>query len=164
MASNPPFDLAERTFRFACAIVRFCRKLAVQPGVSRHIAWQLSDAGTSIAANYEEAKAAYSRRDFAAKSSIVLKEARESRMWLRLIEAEHLAPVDEVRPLLNEANELVAIFTTSVKRLRVTLTTGLICLALISAFYLLPSILPFVLPFVLPFILPFVLPLLTSNF
>src|SRR6476619_4745180 len=117
MANNPPFDLAERTFRFACNIVRFCRKLAQEPGVSRHIAWQLSDAGTSIAANYEEAKAAYSRRDFAAKSSIVLKEARESRMWLRLIEAEHLAPVDEIRPLLNEANELVAIFTTSVKRL-----------------------------------------------
>ena len=82
MANNPPSDLAGRTFRFACAIVRFCRKLAQEPGVSRHIAWQLADAGTSIAANYEEAKAAYSRRDFTAKSSIVLKEARESRMWL----------------------------------------------------------------------------------
>jgi four helix bundle protein len=136
MANNPPFDLAERTFRFACAIVRFCRKLALEPGVSRHIAWQLADAGTSIAANYEEAKAAYSRRDFTAKSSIVLKEARESRMWLRLIEAEHLAPVDEVRPLLNDANELVAIFTTSVKRLRATFTAGLVCLAVLSAFCL----------------------------
>ena len=117
MANNPPFDLAERTFRFACAIVRFCRKLAQEPGVNRQIAWQLADAGTSIAANYAEAKAD-SRRDFTAKSSIVLKEARESRLWLRLIEAERLAPLDEVRPLLNEANELVAIFTTSVKRLR----------------------------------------------
>jgi four helix bundle protein len=130
MANNPPFDLAERTFRFACAIVRFCRKLAQEPGVSRHIAWQLADAGTSIAANYGEAKAAYSRRDFAAKSSIVLKEARESRMWLRLIEAERLAPIDEVRPLLNEANELVAIFTTSVKRLQLPVTTAIVCLAL----------------------------------
>jgi four helix bundle protein len=130
MANNPPFDLAERTFRFACAIVRFCRKLALEPGVSRHIAWQLADAGTSIAANYEEAKAAYSRRDFTAKSSIVLKEARESRMWLRLIEAERLAPIEEVLPLLNEANELVAIFTTSVKRLRLTVTTALLGLAL----------------------------------
>ena len=133
MANNPLFDLAERTFRFACAIVRFCRKLAQEPGVSRHIAWQLADAGTSIAANYEEAKAAYSRRDFTAKSSIVLKEARESRMWLRLIEAESLAPIDEVRPLLNEANELVAIFTTSVKRLRLTITTGLVCVSLLTA-------------------------------
>ena len=134
MANNPPFDLADRTFRFACAIVRFCRKLAHEPGVTRHIAWQLADAGTSIAANYEEAKAAYSRRDFTAKSSIVLKEARESRMWLRLIEAEKLAPIDEVRPLLNEANELVAIFTTSVKRLRLTATPGIVCLALVFAY------------------------------
>lgn len=134
MATNPPFDLAERTFRFACAIVRFCRKLAQESGVTRHIAWQLADAGTSIAANYEEAKAAYSRRDFTAKSSIVLKEARESRMWLRLIEAENLAPIEDVRPLLNEANELVAIFTTSVKPLRLTIATGLVCFSLVTAF------------------------------
>jgi len=124
MDNNPPFDLAERTFRFGCAIVRFCRNLAQEPGVTRHIAWQLADAGTSIAANYEEAKAAYSRPDFAAKSSIVLKEARESRMWLRLIAAEKLAPVAQVEPLLREANQLVAIFTTSVKRLRMVATTS----------------------------------------
>src|SRR3954454_18605157 len=130
MDNNPPYDFAERTFRFACAIVRFCRKLAQEPGVTRHIAWQLADAGTSIAANYEEAKAAYSRRDFTAKSSIVLKEARESRMWLRLIEAENLAPATEVRPLLSEANELVAIFTCSVKRLRLTAAASKIGVAI----------------------------------
>jgi four helix bundle protein len=130
MASKPPYDLAERTFQFACAIVRFSRRLAREAGVTRHIALQLADAGTSIAANYEEAKAAYSRRDFAAKSSIVLKEAREARLWLRLILAERLAPADEVEPLLEEASQLVAIFTTSVKRLRLALTTGAICIAM----------------------------------
>jgi four helix bundle protein len=134
MVNNPPFDLAERTFRFACAIVRFCRKLAQEPGVTRQIAWQLADAGTSIAANYEEAKAAYSRRDFTAKNSIVLKEARESRLWLRVIEAEGLAPREEVRPLLNEANELVAIFTTSVKRLRLTAAVGTVSGALLIGY------------------------------
>jgi four helix bundle protein len=136
MPNNPPFDLAERTFRFARDIVRFCRKLAVEPGVPRHIAWQLASAGTSIAANYEEAKAAYSRRDFTAKSSIVLKEARESWMWLRLIEAENLAPATEVRPLLNEANELVAIFTCSVKRLRLSACGEQDCVAIAIAFAL----------------------------
>ena len=134
MANKPPFDLAERTFHFACDIVRFCRKLAHEPGVTRHIALQLADAGTSIAANYEEAKAAYSRRDFTAKSSIVLKEARESRMWLRLIQAESLAPIDEVGPLLREANELVAIFTTSVKRLRIAVTAGIVYLTVACAY------------------------------
>jgi four helix bundle protein len=136
MVNNPPFDLAQRTFLFACAIVRFCRKLAEEPGVSRHIAWQLAAAGTSIAANYEEAKAAYSRRDFTAKTSIVLKEARESRLWLRVIAAEHLAPADTVEPLLKEADELVAIFTTSVKRLRLTLTVCTIASVAAAAFTL----------------------------
>lgn len=111
-------DLADRTFKFACAIVKFCLKLSAEPGVARRIAWQLADAGTSIAANYEEAKAAYSRRDFTAKTSIVLKEARESRLWLRVIAANSLARPEEVGPLLNESNELVAIFTASMKTLR----------------------------------------------
>jgi hypothetical protein len=53
-------DLGERTFRFACDIVRFCQKLAAEPGVARQIAWQLADAGTSVAANYEEAQGSYS--------------------------------------------------------------------------------------------------------
>ena len=111
-------DLADRTFKFACAIVKLCLKLSAEPGVARRIAWQLADAGTSIAANYEEAKAAYSRRDFTAKKSIVLKEARESRLWLRVIAANSLARPEEVGPLLNESNELVAIFTASMKTLR----------------------------------------------
>ena len=118
MANNPPFDLAERTFRFACAIVRFCRKLAQEPGVTRQIAWQLADAGTSIAANYEEAKGAYSRREFASKKSIVLKEARESRMWLRLILECGLAPESEARPLFDEANQLVGIFIATIRTLK----------------------------------------------
>src|SRR5216117_1007344 len=85
MPQTHPTDLRERTFRFACDIVRFCRELSAEPGVVRNIAWQLADAGTSVAANYEEAKASYSRREFAVKNCIVLKEARESRLWLRLI-------------------------------------------------------------------------------
>ena len=118
MASQPPRDLVERTFRFACAIVPLCRKLSAEPGVVRQTAWQLADAGTSVAANYEEAKGAYSRREFASKNSIVLKEARESRMWLRLILECGLAPEAEARPLFDEANQLVGIFTATVRTLR----------------------------------------------
>jgi four helix bundle protein len=90
----------------------------MEPGVVRQMAWQLADAGTSIAANYEEAKGSYSRREFAAKNAIVLKEAREARLWLRVILACKLASDAEARPLYNEANELVGIFITSVRRLR----------------------------------------------
>jgi four helix bundle protein len=115
----PPYDLGERTFVFACDVVRFCRKLAEEPGVVRHVAWQLSRAGTSIAANYEEAKASYSRREYAAKNTIVLKEAREARLWLRIILACSLTADDvEARRLHGESDQLVAIFITSVRKLR----------------------------------------------
>jgi four helix bundle protein len=122
MNATKPHDLGERTFQFACEIVRFCRKLSMEPGVVRQIAWQLADAGTSIAANYEEAKGSYSRREFAAKNAIVLKEAREARLWLRVILACHLAAEADARPLYDESNELVGIFITSVRRLRGTQT------------------------------------------
>jgi len=82
------------------------------------MAWQLADAGTSVAANYEEAKGSYSRREFAAKNAIVLKEARESRLWLRVILACKITEDAEARRLYAESNELVGIFTASVRRLR----------------------------------------------
>jgi four helix bundle protein len=113
----PPHDLAERLFDFACDVVTYCRELSKEPGTVRHIAWQLSDAGTSAAANYEEAKAAYSRRDFAAKNSVVLKELRESKLWLRIIVRCELGPLPGAQRLLSEADQLCAIFTTSMKKL-----------------------------------------------
>ena len=119
MAPVHPSDLRERTFGFARDIVVFCRELSAEPGVVRNIAWQLADAGTSVAANYEEAKAAYSRREFAVKNCIVLKEARESRLWLRIIITCRLGGNEhEAARLHQEAEELVGIFTAGVRKLR----------------------------------------------
>jgi four helix bundle protein len=118
MASPPPRDLGERTFQFACDTVRYCRELSKEPGVVRHIAWQLSDSATSAAANYQEAKAAYSRREFAAKSSVVLKELREADLWLRIILHCEIGPSAVPTRLQAESNQLVAIFTTSMRTLR----------------------------------------------
>ena len=53
-----------------------------------------------------------------AKTSIILKEARESRLSLRVIAANDLARPEELDALLKESNELVAIFTASMKTLR----------------------------------------------
>ncbi|MCU1385862.1 MAG: hypothetical protein JWL71_4559 [Acidobacteria bacterium] len=118
MPTSHPSDLRERVFEFACAVVIFCRELAKEPGVDRQIAWQLAAAATSVGSNLEEAKAAYSRRDFAAKNAIALKEVREALYWLRLIERCRLAPSECVQPLLVEAGELTAMLTAGMKRLR----------------------------------------------
>jgi len=112
--------------RGICANVRFCSPVIVvfclvfsqRPGAHRQIGGQLLRAGTSVGANAEEARAAYTRREFACKNSIVLREARESRFWLRLIVATRLASVEQIEPLLAEANELVGIYTSTVKKAR----------------------------------------------
>jgi four helix bundle protein len=92
------------------------------------------DSGTSIGANTEEAKGAYSRREFAAKNSIVLRECRETLFWLRVILATGLAPAGRVEPLRKEADELVAIFTATVRRVRLpqTVATALVVLVFIA--------------------------------
>jgi four helix bundle protein len=117
MDKQPPWDIRERSFQFSCDIVRFCRKLSKDPSCWR-IANQLLDAGTSVGANAEEAKSAYSRREFAHKNAIALKEARESRFWLRLIIACELSSEPEAHRLMEEAGELVGIFTGTVRSSR----------------------------------------------
>ena len=115
---RPKPDFADRSFTFACDIVFLYTKLIRIPNFPRGIAGQILDAGTSVGANLEEGRAASSRRDLTARTVIALKEARETKYWLRLIRATELAPMDLTERLVREADELVAILTTSVRRLR----------------------------------------------
>jgi four helix bundle protein len=117
MSETPPWDIRERSFRFACDVVRFCRHVS-QDHICRHIADQLLDSGTSIGANSEEAKSAYSRKEFAHKNSIALKESRESVFWLRLMIACELTTDPEADRLLDEAGQLVGIFSATVRSAR----------------------------------------------
>jgi len=135
MDKQPLRDIRERTFEFACAIVKFCRVLGAAPGAQRHIAGQLLNAGTSVGANVEEARAAYSKREFISKNSIALKEAREALYWLRIIKTCALAPPEQVTSLLDEANQLVAILTATVKTARLRLAA--LAILLPSSFLLL---------------------------
>jgi four helix bundle protein len=113
---RPP--LTERTFDFAVRVVRLCRHASRSSGMTRPLATQLLRSATSIGANVEEAQASQSRADFLAKYSIACKEARETRYWLRLLAACEIAPRAEVDPLGDEANQLIAILTASVRKLR----------------------------------------------
>ena len=78
------YDLGERTARFAEAIIRFAKKIPQTP-VTIPIITQLVKAGTSVGANYSEADAAVSKRDFRNKIGICRKEASESKFWLRMV-------------------------------------------------------------------------------
>jgi four helix bundle protein len=108
----PPFDIRQRTFEFACAILKLYLYLVQETRTPRRVADQLLGSGTAVGSNVEEAKAAHSRLDFVAKISISLKEGRETHFWLRLILAASLAPAEVIRPHLKERDELISILTT----------------------------------------------------
>lgn len=113
----PRQDLGARALRFSVEILALNRRL--QPKSERFggALNQLVRSATSIGANVEEAVVANSRRDMAAKYAIALREARESLYWLRLLSSDPLVG-DSVTPLIQEANEWVAMLTTTVKKLR----------------------------------------------
>ncbi len=116
--SGEPQEIADRAFAFAVRIVALCQALDEKPGTSRTLANQLLRSGTSIGANLAESKGGQSRADYLSKVSIALKEARETHYWLRLLIATDMIPENQITPLLDEANQLVAILTTIVKKLK----------------------------------------------
>ncbi len=104
----------ERLLKFAVEIIKVANKLPKTPA-GFAIASQLIKAGTSIGANAEEAQDASSLKDFIQKLSISLREAKETRYWLKVIEASGLLPSSELRNNIRECQEIVAILISSIK-------------------------------------------------
>jgi four helix bundle protein len=75
---------------------------------------QVLRSGTSVGANIEEADGAESTEDFVHKMKIALKEAQETRFWLRNILEADLLTDQDVMGLLSECIELVKIINTIV--------------------------------------------------
>jgi four helix bundle protein len=75
--------ITDRTFNFAVCIVHLGQFLDEQPGVARTLSRQLLRSGTSIRANVEEYQSAQSKADFVHKLGISLKEAKETRYWIK---------------------------------------------------------------------------------
>ncbi len=80
----------------------------------RHVGGQLVSSATPCGANYEEGCGAESRPDFIHKMSIVLKELKESRFWLRLIHRTQILSPSDIDPAIGECEELCAIIGKSV--------------------------------------------------
>ena len=76
-------DIAERLIDFAVRVIAGVQALP-RSAVGGHVKKQLARAGTAAGANYEEARGAESRADFAHKVGLALKECRESLFWLKV--------------------------------------------------------------------------------
>jgi four helix bundle protein len=109
------FDLEDRLINFSVRIVRRVEFLP-ESKTGNHIRGQLLRCGTAASPNYAEARDAESRADFIHKLKIVLKELRETKVWLILIlRAEIVSPNNRLDPLIQECDELISIFVKSVK-------------------------------------------------
>lgn len=109
--------LKERTMVFALGVLELVDGLPVSQK-SRVVVFQLAKAATSVGANYRAACRARSKAEYIAKLQIVLEESDESHFWLQLIIRSALLTTPAAHALCNEADQLTAIFNSTLYRLR----------------------------------------------
>jgi four helix bundle protein len=115
LKGKPVYDLEQRLLEFAANVVEFTESLP-NTRAGNHIAGQLLRSGTSSLSNHGEVEAAESRRDFLHKLRICLKELREAKRWLRLVDrVEELGSPPNLVTCLNEVEELIRIFVASIR-------------------------------------------------
>jgi four helix bundle protein len=106
-------DLLDRLLEFAARIGKVVDALP-ETRLGRHVASQLVRCGTSPSPNYAEAGGAESRKDFAHKLAICLKELRETHCWLLLITKSELLPKERLADLADECGQLMNIMAKSI--------------------------------------------------
>jgi four helix bundle protein len=113
--NNPSSDLSVRTKEFALRIIRLFSSLpkTVQAQV---LGKQVLRSGTSIGANYREAKRSRSKAEFIAKIGDCLKELDETSYWLEILMESGLVLSSKLNGLLDECDQLIAILTTISKK------------------------------------------------
>lgn len=112
--------LKERTKQFALDILKLVESLSNQKS-QNSIANQIVRSATSVGANYRAACRSRSDKEFVSKMNIVLEEADEVVYWLEIIQEMKWIKEEELKRLLKEANELVAIVVVSLKTINARL-------------------------------------------
>lgn len=113
--------LEERLIEFAVRCTYLCRSLhTLKAFDAKHVAGQLLRASTHAGFHYPEARAAESTRDFLHKIKVLLKELRESKAELIYIDRMQYFEKGKLDEVIDEAGQLVAIFTATVKKLERT--------------------------------------------
>jgi four helix bundle protein len=112
--TNARFDLEDRLLAFSARIIQLVDALP-NTRAANHLAGQLLRSGTSPYGNHGEVEAAESRKDFVHKLKVCLKELKETRRWLRLINKAKMLPTQKMVSILDETEELIRIFFTSIR-------------------------------------------------
>jgi len=105
-------ELQARTQKFATAVIKFCEGLP-KDAATQTIVDQLLDSSGSTDSNYRATCRARSPDEFISKIGVAAEEADESKGWLELLVRSNKAAADIAQPLIQEADELTAIFVKS---------------------------------------------------
>jgi four helix bundle protein len=115
---NRKYDIYQRVFDFTVRVVKFSEKLP-KTFISTEYTRQLIRSSGSIGANLEEADGALTKRDFINKVGISRRETRETRHWLKLIQATMEIQEDDLNVetdwLIGECSEILLILSSIIK-------------------------------------------------
>ena len=108
-------DLRDRTKEYARRIIRLYAALP-KSTLAQVLGKQLLRSGTSVGANYREAFRSRSKPEFISNLGICLRELDETAYWLELLVDENIVATSKMSRLLDETNQLIAIFVAILKK------------------------------------------------
>lgn len=117
MNNEAPQDLRTRTSEFALRIIRLYVTLP-KTTEAQVIGKQVLRSGTSVGAHYREGHRAKSDADIVNKFESALQELDETDYWLDLLVKGEISSAQKLELLIKETNELIAIFTTIVTKIK----------------------------------------------
>jgi len=115
IVSKRKFDIYDRVFGFTVRTVKFIEKLPESVSLAEY-GRQLIKSSGSMGANLEEADGALTKKDFVNRIGIARRETRESRHWLKLLNAlasvHNTTDKEELDWLINESTEILLILSS----------------------------------------------------
>jgi four helix bundle protein len=112
---TPPVELSARTKEFALQVIRLFCSLPKNTQ-AQVLGKQALRSGTSVGANYREAKRSRSKPEFISIIGVCIKELDETAYWLELLIESDIVPSQKLKDLYQECDQLIAILTTISKK------------------------------------------------
>ena len=115
MANSQENIIVEKSERFADRITKMYKYLSEKRSGDKDMLKQIVRSGTSIGANVSEGQYAKTKADFLTKMSIALKEANETRFWLKRLYAFGSLSEKEFIYIIKDSEEIISILTVITK-------------------------------------------------
>jgi four helix bundle protein len=108
-------DLRDRTFQLGRRVAKLFVALS-RNKLAQIYGGQLVRSANSVGANYREAQRGRSTAEYRSKLGDCLREADETLHWIECLEADRIFPAARLADLKSEADQLVAIFVSLIRK------------------------------------------------